>query len=113
MTTATTPVPLRLPESAALTTRALRADDAAAVAALIAACELHDVGEELIEEADIVGDWQRPAFDLATQSVGVLRRRSARRLRGGLQGAAGATRRSTRPTAAAASAPRSRTGPRR
>ena len=26
----------------------------------------------LIEEADIVGDWQRPAFDLATQSVGVL-----------------------------------------
>ena len=71
MTTATTPVLLHLPESAALTTRALRADDAAAVAALIAACELHDVGEELIEEADIVGDWQRPAFDLATQSVGV------------------------------------------
>ena len=26
----------------------------------------------LIEEADIVGDWQRPAFDLATQSIGVL-----------------------------------------
>jgi mycothiol synthase len=71
MTTATTPVLLHLPGSAALTTRALRADDAAAVAALIAACELHDVGEELIEEADIIGDWQRPAFDLATQSVGV------------------------------------------
>ena len=72
MTTATTPVTLRLPESAALTTRALRSEDAAAVAALIGACELHDVGEELIEEADIVGDWQRPAFDLATQTVGVL-----------------------------------------
>ncbi len=69
--TAATPVPLHLPQSADLTTRALRAEDAAAVAALIAACELHDVGEELIEEADIVGDWQRPAFDLATQSVGV------------------------------------------
>jgi mycothiol synthase len=51
--------------------RPLRPDDAAAVAALIAACERHDVGEELIEEADIVGDWQRPAFDLPTQSVGV------------------------------------------
>ena len=72
MTTATTPVPLHLPESVDLTTRALRTEDAAAVAALIATCELHDVGEELIEEADIVGDWQRPAFDLATQSIGVL-----------------------------------------
>ena len=71
MTIAPAPVPLRLPESADLTTRALRSDDAAAVTALIAACERHDVGEQLIEEADIVGDWQRPAFDLATQSIGV------------------------------------------
>ena len=72
MTTALAPVPLMLPASPELTIRPLRPEDAAAVAALIAACEVHDVGEELIEEADIVGDWQRPAFDLATQSVGVL-----------------------------------------
>ncbi|GAA2499737.1 hypothetical protein GCM10009858_42560 [Terrabacter carboxydivorans] len=66
-------MPLLLPTTAAhLTTRPLTRRDAAAVTALMASCELHDVGEVLIEEADIVGDWQRPAFDLATQSVGVL-----------------------------------------
>jgi ribosomal protein S18 acetylase RimI-like enzyme len=66
-------VALRLPVgSQSLSTRPLTRDDARAVAALMAACEQHDVGEVLIEEADIVGDWQRPAFDLATQSVGVL-----------------------------------------
>ena len=69
----TSAVPLLLPPTAAdLTTRPLTREDAAAVTALMAACELHDVGEVLIEEADIVGDWQRPAFHLATQSVGVL-----------------------------------------
>ena len=67
------PLHLHLPDRAAdLTTRPLRRADAATVAELMAACELHDVGEVLIEEADIVGDWQRPAFDLTTQSVGVL-----------------------------------------
>ena len=66
------PVALDLPAgSGALTVRALTRGDAGAVAALMADCEQHDVGEVLIEEADIVGDWQRPAFDLATQSVGV------------------------------------------
>lgn len=68
-----TPVELHLPDGAAsLTTRALTRDDAAVVTALMAACEQHDVGEVLIEEADIVGDWQRPAFDIATQTVAVL-----------------------------------------
>ncbi len=67
------PVPLVLPSgSDGLTVRPLVQDDAAAVAALMGACEQHDVGEVLIEEADIVGDWQRPAFDLASQTVGVL-----------------------------------------
>jgi ribosomal protein S18 acetylase RimI-like enzyme len=66
-------VALALPAGAAgLTTRPLTRDDASAVTALIAACERHDVGKVLIEEADIVGDWQRPAFDIATQSVAVL-----------------------------------------
>lgn len=36
------------------------------------ASEVHDVGEALIDDEDIVGDWQRPSFDLASQSVGVL-----------------------------------------
>src|SRR3954447_4188805 len=64
---------LHLPEGAgSLTTRPLTRDDAAAVTTLMAACEEHDFGQVLIEEADIVGDWQRPAFDLMTQSVGVL-----------------------------------------
>jgi mycothiol synthase len=54
------------------TARPLTADDARAVTDLMAACELHDIGEVQIELEDIVGDWQRPSFDLATQSVGVL-----------------------------------------
>jgi GNAT superfamily N-acetyltransferase len=67
------PVPLHLPGTAAgLRTRPLTPEDASAVTALMVTCEQHDLGEALIEEADIVGDWQRPAFDLATQSVGVL-----------------------------------------
>lgn len=46
-------------------------EDAAAVTELMAACEEHDIGEVQIELEDVVGDWQRPSFDLATQSVGV------------------------------------------
>lgn len=53
------------------TSRPLRPTDAQAVTDLMAVCELHDVGEVQIELEDIVGDWQRPSFDLATQSVGV------------------------------------------
>lgn len=51
--------------------RPLTLDDAQAVTDLMAACEEVDVGEVLIELEDIQGDWQRPSFDLATQSVGV------------------------------------------
>jgi ribosomal protein S18 acetylase RimI-like enzyme len=69
----TAPVALGLPGDAhALTVRPLVRDDAGAVADLMAACEQHDVGQVLIEEADIVGDWQRPDFALTTQTVGVL-----------------------------------------
>jgi mycothiol synthase len=57
---------------ASYTSRPLTTDDAQAVTDLMAACELHDIGEVQIELEDIVGDWQRPSFDLATQSVGVL-----------------------------------------
>jgi GNAT superfamily N-acetyltransferase len=46
--------------------------DAHAVYELMAAAELEATGEVAIEEADIVSDWQRPSFDLGTQSIGVL-----------------------------------------
>jgi mycothiol synthase len=58
-----------LPEG--LTTRPLRMTDSRAVFEVMAAQELAEVGEVVIEEADIVGDWQRPSYDLAASSVGV------------------------------------------
>lgn len=61
--------PLDLP--AGLIARPLRRTDAEAITDLIGTCEVHDVGEWLIELADIIADWDRPAFDLATSSVGV------------------------------------------
>lgn len=58
-----------LPEG--LTARPLIPADAAAVTAVIAAQELADVGEVVIEEADIIADWQRPGYDVSTGTVGV------------------------------------------
>ena len=52
--------------------RPLTLADAGAVFELMAAGELETIGEVAIEEADIISDWQRPSFDLATQSIGVL-----------------------------------------
>ncbi|BCJ26392.1 hypothetical protein Asera_05000 [Actinocatenispora sera] len=57
---------------AELVTRPLTAADAAAVTALMADCERVDLGEAVIEEADIVGDWQRPSFDLTADTLAVL-----------------------------------------
>src|SRR5215218_5417917 len=37
----------------------------------MAAQELQDLGTVEIDEADIVGDWQRPSFDVSTSTVGV------------------------------------------
>ena len=56
---------------AELTTRALTTADATSVYETIAAQERADIGEVEIEEADIVGDWQRPGHDLSTRSIGV------------------------------------------
>ena len=56
---------------AGLTSRPLEFADAADVTAVIAAQALHDVGEVMIEEADIVGDWQRPGFDVGSSDIGV------------------------------------------
>ncbi len=57
---------------AGLRSRPLRMEDAAAVHAVIAAQELADVGEVGIEVADLLGDWQRPSYDLSASSVAVL-----------------------------------------
>lgn len=54
-----------------LTSRPLALTDAAAVTAVMAASEAFDIGEVVIEEADIVGDWQRPSYDVATSTLGV------------------------------------------
>lgn len=54
------------------TQRPLSPDDAGAVTAAIAASQLADLGRVEIEEADVVGDWQRPSYDVSTTSVGVL-----------------------------------------
>ncbi|MQW76991.1 GNAT family N-acetyltransferase [Nocardioides sp. dk4132] len=62
------PVPLPAP----LTSRPLVPADSRAVFELMAAQELADVGEIVIEEADLVADWQRPSHDLAASSVAVL-----------------------------------------
>ncbi len=54
-----------------LTHRPLQLDDAKAVFEVMAASELADIGEVAIEEADIVGDWRMPSFDVADSTVGV------------------------------------------
>jgi GNAT superfamily N-acetyltransferase len=53
------------------TCRPLNPADAQAVTDLTAACELHDTGEVQIELEDILGEWRRPSFDLAAESIGV------------------------------------------
>jgi mycothiol synthase len=54
-----------------LTSRPLTMSDARAVFEVMAAQEQHDIGTVEIEEADIVGDWQRPSFDVSASTVGV------------------------------------------
>jgi mycothiol synthase len=56
---------------AGLGQRPLELADSGAVAALIAAQEVEDIGEAVIEAADIVADWQRPSRDVPGSTVGV------------------------------------------
>jgi GNAT superfamily N-acetyltransferase len=56
---------------AGLTTRPLERTDSRAVFELIARQEQADIGTVEIEEADIIGDWNRPSHDLAAASIGV------------------------------------------
>lgn len=60
---------LELP--AGLTGRPLVMSDSGAVYEVMAAQELLDTGEVAIEEADIVGDWQRPSYDVSAGTWGV------------------------------------------
>ncbi|MEI5673505.1 MULTISPECIES: GNAT family N-acetyltransferase [unclassified Nocardioides] len=54
------------------TTRPLTLDDAVAVQGLIAAEELVDLGEVEMTLEDVLADWQRPSYDVATSTIGVL-----------------------------------------
>jgi GNAT superfamily N-acetyltransferase len=54
-----------------LTTRPLRPDDARAVFDLMVDSQTLDAGEPSVDLEDVVGDWQRPSFDLATHAIGV------------------------------------------
>ena len=61
--------PMNLPDG--LLSRPLEPSDARAMFELFAASELADTGEVAVELEDIEGDWQRPSFDLAQESIGV------------------------------------------
>jgi mycothiol synthase len=56
---------------AGLTQRPLVMTDSTAVFEVMAAQEKHDIGSVEIEEADIIGDWQQPSFDITENDVGV------------------------------------------
>ena len=53
-----------------VTTRPLTIRDAQAVFELTREAEIADSGHAMVELEDIRGDWSRPSFDLASQSVG-------------------------------------------
>jgi GNAT superfamily N-acetyltransferase len=54
-----------------LNTRPLMLNEANAVFELIAAQQANDIGEVVVDEADIVSDWQRPSHDLSQSTIGV------------------------------------------
>jgi mycothiol synthase len=60
---------LTLPEG--LTSRPLVTDDARGVFEVMALQEQEDLGKVEIELADIVGDWQKPSFDVSASTMGV------------------------------------------
>lgn len=51
--------------------RSLTMSDASAVYEVLAAVELADFGSSTLDVDDVLGDWQRPSFDLATDSLGI------------------------------------------
>lgn len=73
-----TPPPL----PAGLLSRPLRLSDSAAVTTVMAASEIALLGRALIEEAYLLGDWNRPSFDIEASTVGVFEAGPAPRLIG-------------------------------
>ncbi|MGA8246261.1 MAG: GNAT family N-acetyltransferase [Nocardioides sp.] len=65
----TLPEGLTLPDG--LASRPLTMDDAEAVYDVMAQQQQEDLGTVEIELADIVGDWQRPSFDVPASTIGV------------------------------------------
>lgn len=63
------PTPISLPPGYGQ--RPLTTDDVAGATAVIAAAELLDVGEVIVEEADLVAEWHKPTTDLERDSIGV------------------------------------------
>ncbi|WP_244930596.1 GNAT family N-acetyltransferase [Nocardioides sp. W7] len=57
---------------AGLTARPLTLDDARAVHAAIAAEEEVDLGAAELTLEDVLADWRRPSYDIATSTIGVL-----------------------------------------
>ena len=98
---------MELPEG--LTARPLTMDDAHAVYEVMARQEQHDLGKVEIEPADIVGDWQKPSFDVAASTLGVFDG-EALVAYAEVNRSGAATRPSTRRTAGAGSVRRSRPG---
>ena len=54
-----------------LVTRPLAPGEESVVTAVIAAGQLEDVGEVVIEQADVVSDWQRPSYDVGASTIGI------------------------------------------
>ena len=54
-----------------LTARPLTLDDLDAAFAVYSAAELEDAGHVALEPEDLAGDWARPSFDIAADSIGV------------------------------------------
>ncbi|HET7821918.1 MAG TPA: GNAT family N-acetyltransferase [Ornithinibacter sp.] len=54
-----------------LTARPLTLDDLDAAFGVYSTAEFEDSGQLALEPEDIAGDWARPSFDLATDSIGV------------------------------------------
>ena len=59
------------PPPAGLTARPLTPTDLDEVYAVYAAAEIADAGHLAIEPEDLAGDWSRPSFDLAHDSIGL------------------------------------------
>ena len=59
------------PSTLGFTVRPLRREEVAAAYELYATCEEDAIGVREVSQEDIESDWDRPSFDLATESIGI------------------------------------------